>query len=221
MPVRQNVSSLSGPAPVSQVWQTFLAKGASGLLILAPTVNGERLQDVFAHFDVMQAQATQPADRDRILAAIDASIGAAQLNVKLRGALVESAVYEANHASAPPMEKSRIFDKAACLLRANAQYEEALHMYRHAMEISDKNKMFAFDLFSKPVASTAAVHPARLESLHNQATCLFHLARFDEALPLYQEALNGRKSLLGARHAKTVLTSASLQACRDRMGSSA
>jgi hypothetical protein len=46
-----------------QVWQTFLAKGESGLLVLMPSVQVATLQQTFETFDVMAASATQPADR--------------------------------------------------------------------------------------------------------------------------------------------------------------
>lgn len=118
-----------------QVWQTFLAKGAGGLLVLTPYVDAQTLEEVFQTFDVQNAQATQPEDRERILNAIESSIGAMDLNLQLKQALVESAVYEADNAPQPdlaqqkgrPVDRNQwaAADKAAALLFANGQYVEA------------------------------------------------------------------------------------------------
>lgn len=55
---------------------------------------------VFNSFSVADAQATVPQDRDRILAAIEASIGSTKLNLTLKRALVDSALHEAAHTTA-------------------------------------------------------------------------------------------------------------------------
>ena len=36
------------------MWQTFLAKGVSGLMVLMPDVDSGRLEEVLNTFDVMQ-----------------------------------------------------------------------------------------------------------------------------------------------------------------------
>ena len=67
-----------------EVWQTFLARGAAGLLVFMPSVKPDKLNEVFQTFDVLQAEATQAEDRDRILGQIsDSPGGATQINLQL------------------------------------------------------------------------------------------------------------------------------------------
>ena len=74
-----------------EVWQTFLDKKAAGLLVLMSNVDDAKLENVFKTFDVGNAQATQPADRDRILQDITDSVGSTEVNLQLKAALVLSA----------------------------------------------------------------------------------------------------------------------------------
>jgi hypothetical protein len=60
-------------------------------------------------------QATQPQDRDRILAEIRDSIGAIELNLQLKAALVGSAVHEAEHTQAVSIIRSSIFTHESCI----------------------------------------------------------------------------------------------------------
>ncbi|KAG2427326.1 hypothetical protein HXX76_012521 [Chlamydomonas incerta] len=83
-----------------EAWKTAEFKGAGGLQVLAPptAVNYSALEGVFVRLDVRAAEATVEADRVRILAEVECSMGAAALNVYIKGALVDSAILESNAA---------------------------------------------------------------------------------------------------------------------------
>lgn len=122
-----------------EVWQTFLAKDTGGLRILMSSVDVQRLKQLFDGFDVRQAQATQPADRERILASISDSIGAVELNLRLRHTLVDSAREEATqlqaHKGGPEHQGStaaHALQKAATMLQASGSYDEAAKEFEQA-----------------------------------------------------------------------------------------
>ena len=79
---------------VYEAWQTFLAKGSAGLLMLMPSavLKGEfedRLLRQLLNFDVREAKATQAADEDRIIAQVAGSPGRhMQVNLDVMRALV-------------------------------------------------------------------------------------------------------------------------------------
>ena len=55
------------------------------------------------------------------------------------------------------------------------------------------------------------LHPSTLTSINNLAALLGRQGRFDEAEALMREALAGLQALLGAAHAHTQSTAASLE----------
>ncbi|KAG2495848.1 hypothetical protein HYH03_006087 [Edaphochlamys debaryana] len=86
-----------------EAWKTAEYKGAGGLQMLAPHVNYDSLEAVFTRLDVLAAEATVDEDRVRILADVEASMGAAQLNVYLKNALVQACMAEVSR-EVPPAE---------------------------------------------------------------------------------------------------------------------
>eukprot|EP00798_Chlamydomonas_sp_ICE-L_P026142 gene26142-11862_t len=178
-----------------EVWQTLLAKGVRGLLVLMPKVEVEKLQDVFDTFDVTNAQATQIEDRDRILREIGESIGATQLNLQLKAAIVDSATFEADTSSAQGSDRVSVLNKCAQLLQAAGQYTQAVERNRRALELAEQ-----------------AVGPdstQRIEAMWNLGNCLNQLpSRSDvdkvEIETLLLKALHTWKRVLGEDHPDTV-----------------
>ena len=183
-----------------EVWQTFMNKGAPGLLVLMPDVESGTLTDLFKTFDVKNAEATQAADRVRILDEIGrANGGATQVNLQLKRALVDSARYEAEHTAASGAEKSRILTKAGDIFMANGQYMDAEPMYRMALEIRKR--------------VLGAYHPDTISSMGNLAACLRFNGKPGEAEPMYRQALADRTRVLGADHPDTIASVNGLAAC--------
>ncbi len=58
-----------------QIWQTAIHRGPENLLILSYNVDFMGLKEIFNRLEVSQAKATVEADRLRILAEIDQSLG--------------------------------------------------------------------------------------------------------------------------------------------------
>ena len=225
-----------------EVWQTFLAKGAAGLLVLMPSVGAAKLRGVFETFDVMQAEATQAEDRDRILGQIsDSPGGATQVNLQLKCALVDSAMHEAAHSTAEGADLAMVLDKAGGMLRVNGQYSEAEPLYRQALEgrtrvlgpdhpdtLSGINNLAmcihtqshrseAEPLFRQALDGRTRVlgpdHPETLSSINNLATCIKAQGRLSEAEPLYRQALEGRTRVLGLDHPSTLASVYNLAGC--------
>ena len=188
-----------------EVWQTFLAKGAAGLLVLMPTVEEAKLGEVFNTFDTMKAEATQVADRDRILAQIAGSPGGAtHVNLQLKRALVDSAQYEASHTTAMGRDLALVLDKACTLLVSNGQHGEAEPLRRQALE--GMTRVLGAD------------HPDTLGSLNNLANCIDAQGRRSEAEPLYRQALAIQTRVLGADHSDTLNSLNNLAICIDSQG---
>ena len=96
-----------------------------------PSVGVDRLRGVFQTFDVMQAEATQAEDRDRILGQIsDSPGGATQVNLQFKHAPVDSAVYEAAHSMEQGADMAVVLYKASKMLIINGQYSKAEPLYR-------------------------------------------------------------------------------------------
>ena len=188
-----------------EVWQTFLAKGAAGLLVLMPTVDEAKLEEVFNTFDTMKAEATQVADRDRILAQIAGSPGGAtHVNLQLKRVLVDSAQYEASHTTTTAQDLVMVLNKACTLLMSNGQHGEAEPLYRQVLE--DMTRMLGAD------------HPHILGSLNNLAVCIDAQGRMSEAEPLYRQALEGKTHVLGADHPDTLNSLNNLATCIKAQG---
>ncbi|GAX79572.1 hypothetical protein CEUSTIGMA_g7013.t1 [Chlamydomonas eustigma] len=79
-----------------EVWKTFEAKSPSGLCVLMLDV-----AELFNTFDISLANATQPADMERIPREIEENIGSVQLNLRLKDALVTSADHKASNRHGP------------------------------------------------------------------------------------------------------------------------
>ena len=119
---------------VYEVWQTILEKGAYGLRVIMPEVEGSTLTEIFKTFDVMKAEATQKQDKCDILARIDKSSGGAvRLNMQLKCALVDSARHEADHTAATGREQVGLLIKAGDILMADGQHTDAESFYRRAL----------------------------------------------------------------------------------------
>ena len=188
-----------------EVWQTFLAKGAAGLLVLMPSVGAAKLRGVFETFDVMQAEATQAEDRDRILGQIsDSPGGATQVNLQLKCALVDSAMHEAAHSTAEGADLAMVLDKAGGMLRVNGQYSEAEPLYRQALE--GRTRVLGPD------------HQDTLSNINNLAICIDDQGRRAEAEPLYRQALEGMARLLGPDHPDALAGINNLAACISGQG---
>eukprot|EP00798_Chlamydomonas_sp_ICE-L_P027643 gene27644-7282_t len=194
-----------------EVWQTFITKGVSGLLLLASTVDTKRLEETFKTFDVREAQATQAEDRDRILQKIDSSIGATELNLQLKAAIVDSAVYEAQHTSATGEALYDIFSKAGNLLQVNGRYAEAEALFHQTLEAR------TLDL--------GPDHPDTLGSINNLALnlalCINDQGRFAEAEPYYHQAVEGHTRVFGPDHSHTLGSINGLAECINEQGRSA
>lgn len=80
-----------------QAWQAVAQKDAEGLLLLTSSVDEDKLTEMVDDFDVSSAQATQPADRTRILSEISSTIGIPQFNASLKQALLASILHQAKH----------------------------------------------------------------------------------------------------------------------------
>eukprot|EP00798_Chlamydomonas_sp_ICE-L_P026687 gene26687-4263_t len=187
-----------------EVWQTFLAKGVSGLIVLMPTVDVEELTEVLETFDVMQAQARQAEDKERILQQITDSMGSTEVNLQLKAALVNSAKYEAKHTNKTGAELSVILDKGASLCMAMGQYTEAEPMYLQVLE--ESKRVWGAD------------HPETLISVRHLAYCISKLNRCPEAEAMYQQALEGSMRVLGADHPSTLCSVGSLALCMYTQG---
>eukprot|EP00798_Chlamydomonas_sp_ICE-L_P015437 gene15437-21524_t len=186
-----------------EVWQTFLAKGVSGLMVLMPDVNGTRLEEVFETFDVMQAQATQPEDKKRILHQIKDSIGSTEVNLQLKAALVNSAQYAVDNTLKTGEDLVILLGKGGTLCRAIGQYKKAESMYQRAL---DARKCVS-----------GADHPDTIDSINNLAVCIQEQGRNQEAEPMHQQALEARKRVLGADHPDTIASINNLANCiRDQ-----
>ncbi|KAG2494089.1 hypothetical protein HYH03_007729 [Edaphochlamys debaryana] len=75
---------------VYEIWVTLLGAAASKLRVLHPSISPDRLRELFHSIDVEAAQASNAADRERILADVRGSIGSEQLNRLVKHALVDS-----------------------------------------------------------------------------------------------------------------------------------
>eukprot|EP00198_Chlamydomonas_reinhardtii_P009801 XP_001699138.1 predicted protein [Chlamydomonas reinhardtii] len=110
-----------------QAWKTAEYKGTGGLRVVAPptAVNYGALEGVFVRLDVRAAEATVESDRVRILAEVDASMGAAALNVYIKGALVDSAVIESNAALPAASAIAKPILEAISALRQREREQQA------------------------------------------------------------------------------------------------
>ncbi|KAG2432306.1 hypothetical protein HYH02_013028 [Chlamydomonas schloesseri] len=118
-----------------EAWKTAEYKGPGGLQMLAPlsAVHYGALEAVFVRLDVMAAEATVEADRVRILAEVAASMGAAALNVYIKGALVDSAVIESNAAlPAASAIAAPILQAISALQQQERQAQAAVEAERQA-----------------------------------------------------------------------------------------
>lgn len=75
----------------------MLIKGIEGLQIVMDAAGVGMLKYAMSSFDAATAQATQPADRDRILADIAASIGMAEFNKQVRLSIGETVSHAPFH----------------------------------------------------------------------------------------------------------------------------
>ena len=188
-----------------EVWQTFLNKGAPGVLVIMPDIKGGTLIEIFETFDVKNAKATQDADRIRILAEIDQADGGATIvNLQLKRALVDSTRYEAEHTAATGVEMARILTKTGDILMANGQYREAEPMYRQAL--ADRTQVLG------------AYHPDTIASVNDLASCLRFHGKYAEAEPMCRQALADRTRVLGANHPRTITNMSNLAWCLDAQG---
>ncbi len=234
------------PHSLTQVWQTFLAKGVAGLLVLTSNVDGTLLQKVFDNFDVAQAQATQPDDRVRILREVEASIGATQLNLQLKQAIVESAANEADRIAGTRNDLPSVQNKAGAMLRSIGMYERAESHYLRAYEIS-KRRRGSNDESTLNIANNLAncindqgrhaeaevllrqaldgrqrvlgfSHPLTLDSINNLSVCINAQGRYIEAEPHYRRAVDGKKRVLGPDNPSTLDSIINLAGCFYHQG---
>jgi len=172
-----------------EVWQTLLAKGVPGLLLLMPVVSVDTLKEVFSTFDVVNARATQLEDRDRILMEITESVGATQLNLQLKESIVDSAVFEAETSSARGADLVPVLEKAAQMLLAAGRYSSAVEVAQRAM------------LLAEQAAGPDSV--LYIEAVWQLANCLrkdpasSHENRDAEVEALLLKALDGWRRVLG------------------------
>ena len=196
-------TSLSRIWCLYEVWQTFVAKGSEGLLMLMPAVAAGRLEHVFYEFNVMEAQATQPEDRVRILDEIARSIGAVSMNLQLKAALVDSARYMAIHFVGTCAEQAEAFTKAARLLAVNGKDSDALPLYRKALEMYEQ--------------ALGPDHEDTLTCLNNFAACLRYERQYEEALPLCRSAMERCMAVMGAENQMTMDATVNLANCLLQM----
>lgn len=186
-----------------EAWHTYKARGPNGLLLLTSRVDVSRLEQVFTTLDISTAQATQEADRTRILGAIAASIGIQELNMALKRALVDSARHAAAHATETGAALSTVQFKAAALLQASGSYSRAVDYYRGAMDSAE--------------TALGTAHGDTLACVTGVADCLLQMGHAqqwkEEALSLYQRALDGTQQNLGSEHPDTLAASGKLAAC--------
>lgn len=164
-------------------------------------------------------QATQPADRERILSAIAASIGATELNLQLKRALVDSAVYESSHTAATGAELAAVQNKAATMLQVKIGLciGDCLHSYMDTLvENLAQRQLTVPSRLCRPTASLlhrcrsfnsfeapAMLHPSA-ELMSTFRPMLQANGEFDAALPLFRDALAGREAALGATAADSL-----------------
>ena len=200
-----NCTSLSRIWCLFEVWQTFLDKGAPGVLVLMPDVDAATLTNLFKTFDVKNAKATQDDDRVRILAEIAQSDGGAtQVNLQLKRALVDSARHEAEHTAATGTDKTRILAKAGDILTANGQYDDAEPIYREAL--------------TSRTLVLGADHLDTIMSVSNLAICLNAQGKHAEAEPKYRHVLASRMHALGNKHPSTINNVSNLAICLNAQG---
>ena len=195
-----------------EVWQTLLAKGAAGLLLLLPAAaKPRRLATVLGALNVNKADASLAADKDRILAVLLEQVagipgGAANVNVQLKRALLESTRQEAAAGPAPPEgeDLAEQVSKTGVVLMANGQHAEAEPLFRQALEIRTR--------------LLGPEHPITLASIRNLGSCIDDQGRSAEAEPLYRQAVEGKTRVLGPDHPDTLAGIYNLAACIDDQG---
>ncbi|GIL50307.1 hypothetical protein Vafri_6512 [Volvox africanus] len=159
-----------------EIWQTVRQRGSEALCVLAGPLDFEELVHVWGELEVERAQATFPADRDRILADIRAATGSAELNRHIQQALGKSAIrdLEAVRAAAPRtrLHGERAY-RAAVLLRTAGSGAVALAAAREAA-----------DVFCSCVGHA---HPDSLRALRAVAGCHKDLGAARQAVGLLEQ----------------------------------
>ncbi|PNG99293.1 Nephrocystin-3, partial [Tetrabaena socialis] len=197
------------------------------LRVLHPSVDFYRLRDIFHAVDVQACQASFPDDLARILAEIDGSIGAAQLNRDVKRALVDSCALSDPVAAlqaaagggagmAPELEgppaaaAGQQARKQGKLLMHSGRYREAEPYLRAALEL------FYRACDGKPLGHGQFEDWS--DGFHDLATLLFFAGRYGEAEHLHRRALELRERGMGPDHS---LTGYSLHNLADVMAAAA
>ncbi|KAK6350994.1 hypothetical protein TWF718_004173 [Orbilia javanica] len=107
----------------------------------------------------------------------------------------------------------------ASIFNQQGRYEEALEKYqsilasRGSVDVQDLSPEIAGDL-------TEEAFNIRdyLNTLHNMATSLYNLGRYNEALERYQEVLVGKEKIVGKYHPSTLATMSSIATILSEQG---
>ena len=170
-----------------------------------PNIESAKLIEIWKTFDVNNAEATEDADRVRILAEIgQADGGATQVNLQVKRALVDSARYEAEHTLATGVERARILTKAGDFLKANGQYRDAELM--HVKALASRARVLGAD------------HPSTVDSVNNLALCVDAQGKRAEAETMFRQALADRTRILGVDHPDTISSRNDLAICLGAQG---
>eukprot|EP00798_Chlamydomonas_sp_ICE-L_P019508 gene19508-26178_t len=201
-----------------EVWQTFLAKGVSGLMVLMPDVDSGRLEEVLNTFDVMQ----------------------------LKAALVSSAQYEAKNTRKTGVELAVLLNKGGSLCQAIGQYKTAESLYQQAFGarkcvlgadhvdnltcisnladcIGSQGRYPEAETMYREVLQVrkralGVDHPDTIDSINKLARCIYDQGRYKEAEPMIEQALEARKRVLNANDLNTIDTIANLANCINDQG---
>lgn len=177
-----------------EAWQTLLVREGQGFHVLlypqADVINTL----LWGGIDVSRAQATQPQDRERILAQMAAGLGLEEINRRLKSAIIEATVPGPNSA----------FEKVQKLVNLrDVPTDERLAQV--AAILRDKE------------AQVGAQHPDALKIVAALGAMCDTAGRRDEALDWYRRALDGRTAALGTSHSATLASAQSVAGMLERL----
>ncbi len=174
-----------------EIWHTILLD-INRLNIIATHANFDQLKEIFFKCDVEKAEATEPADRERILRQIEQKIPFQTMNENIKHAIVESTIIDATHAQTLVEDKKSglraayYYSTCARMLQFVSKYEQALPFYERALGIYERVK-------GLEQLGTAI-------SLKNLGTLLHEMGKYEDALARYQRSLAIIEKVKGPEH---------------------
>jgi tetratricopeptide (TPR) repeat protein len=209
------------PKPLTRAWCVWEAASTAGKqleVIMSPREAERFEQALVSEFDSLvkqlcavdlaNAQATVPADRERILAAVERTVGTSKTSEIVAGELRNWMLGVGNAAikRLPSEDRttSPLLVAVALLLQNQSKLNDADVLFREALE--GRRQILGPD------------HPDTLATLNDYAFLTSHRGELKDAEPLCRAALEGRRRVLGHDHADTLTSLNNLANLLSRLG---